>query len=323
MKSPIHQSDAEKLQHSTESVTALTAANGTKLDALHRATQANHPEGILRKLDEVKSASLVANKLLKDISRREAPTEMTVTLPGVELVTIKGKKGDKGERGVKGEKGEQGPRGDKGEQGTKGERGEQGPKGDSVQGPQGPQGPVGTNGEKGGDGAKGADGSPDTPESIIEKIHLAKGLIASHKISGLSDLLRSIEDIGKNQSGYQNVGGANPLIMRSNGVKISDFITEINFSTNLTAVYSGNGRVTLTATGGGGGSTTYSETPGGLVDGVNTTYTTLNAITTVVNLVINGQFIHPSEYVVSGSGFTMGTALPVELAGKGFTIIYQ
>ena len=62
------------------------------------------------------------------------------------------------------------------------------------------------------------------------------------------------------------------------------------------------------------------ETPSGLINGVNTVYTTTQTIGTVILLAFNGQFIHPSEYVVSGAGFTMNTALP-NFAGD-FTISY-
>ncbi len=68
--------------------------------------------------------------------------------------------------------------------------------------------------------------------------------------------------------------------------------------------------------------TTYSQTPVGLIDGINTTYTTSHSITTVINLAINGQYIHPSEYTVSGAGFTMLVPLDASLSGLGFTIVY-
>ncbi len=63
------------------------------------------------------------------------------------------------------------------------------------------------------------------------------------------------------------------------------------------------------------------ETPGGLINGVNTVYTTTQTIGTVIVLAFNGQFIAPSEYTVSGAGFTMGVALPNFPSGS-FTISY-
>jgi hypothetical protein len=73
---------------------------------------------------------------------------------------------------------------------------------------------------------------------------------------------------------------------------------------------------------GGGAATIYTETPGGAIDGVNKIYTTTQPITTVIGLWYNGEFIHPAEYTVSGSGFTMGTALPVFSPAGAFTISY-
>ncbi len=78
------------------------------------------------------------------------------------------------------------------------------------------------------------------------------------------------------------------------------------------------GRVLVSSAG---GATIYTETPTGLINGVNKIYTTVNTITTVIGMWYNGEFIHPAEYVVSGAGFTMGTALPV-ISGAAFTISY-
>ncbi len=68
--------------------------------------------------------------------------------------------------------------------------------------------------------------------------------------------------------------------------------------------------------------TIFTQTPTGLIDGANKAYTVLNAITTVIGIWINGEFIHPSEYTAAGAGFTMGTALDASLSGKSFTISY-
>lgn len=258
-----------------------------------RLAQSNLDNGA--KLDELKS---ILSKGMK------SPYD------GVETVSLKGAKGDKGD------KGDVGPKGDKGEKGNSivGKAGKDGK--------DGKDGTDGRNGVDGLHGTNGLDGSPDMPDQIIEKIHLSKKLIAPHRIDGLLNALKVVDQIGKNPTGkLENVGGANPLIMLSSGVRISDFITEINFSTNLTAVYSGSGRVTLTATGGGG--TTYSETPTGAINGSNKAYTTAHAITTIINFAINGQYIHPAEYSVSGTTITFVTALDASLSGTGFTVIYQ
>lgn len=72
----------------------------------------------------------------------------------------------------------------------------------------------------------------------------------------------------------------------------------------------------------GGSATIFTQTPTGTIDGVNKTYTTAHTITTVIGLWYNGEFVHPSEYTVSGSGFTMGTALPAFSPAGSFTISY-
>lgn len=77
------------------------------IKSLKRTNEAieNQPEKVVRKIEEVKSASLVANKLLKDIRDKKIPEpvkEMVVEIKGAELVTIKGKPGEPGKTPKKG-----------------------------------------------------------------------------------------------------------------------------------------------------------------------------------------------------------------------------
>lgn len=157
----------------------------------------------------------------------------------------------------------------------------------------------------------------------MDKLHLSKKLIQPHRILGLREALRTIDQIGKNPQGtLHNVGGNNPLIIQdSTGSRVSDFVTTLKLSTNITPTYSGNGVVTLTASG-GAAATIYTETPTGLVNGSNKAYTTAHPTTTIIGVWINGQYIHTGEYTTNASGFTMGTALDSSLAGTGFTISY-
>lgn len=92
----------------------------------------------------------------------------------------------------------------------------------------------------------------------------------------------------------------------------------VTAGSNVTITTNADGKKVIATSGG----TIYSETPTGAVNGSNKVYTTLHTITTVISLSINGQFIHPAEYTVSGAGFTMGTALDTSLSGTGFTIVY-
>ncbi len=97
----------------------------------------------------------------------------------------------------------------------------------------------------------------------------------------------------------------------------------VRAGTNITITVNADGTKTINSTGGGGGSTTfYTETPAGAVNGINTVYTVLHSINTVVNFAINGQYIHPSAYSVSGSTITFVTALDASLSGLLFTIVY-
>lgn len=204
---------------------------------------------------------------------------------------------------VKGEKGEKGDTGPKGEKGDKGERGPQG-----IPGPKGANGRDGKPGRDGVDGLAGKDGKDGINgkdadiqtviDTVLQQLSDGKRLKVTH-IDGLDKSLRSLTQhlkLGGFRGGGDSVlAGTNVSITETNGIK------------------------TINATG--GSATIYTETPTGVIDGANKTYTTAHTITTVIGLWYNGQFIHPAEYSVSGAGFTMGTALPV-ISGAAFTISY-
>ena len=179
----------------------------------------------------------------------------------------------------------------KGDQGEQGATGPEGPKGDSIVGPQGPIGPQGVRGERGpkGDsivgpqGPNGKDGSPDKPLEIADKLNTLKEKVEPKVIIGLIDWMKKAEK-------RLEKSGQNPRVF-------------------------GGG-------GSGGSATIYSQTPVGDIDGVNKVYTVSNSVTTVINFSINGMQIHPAEYSVVGSTITFVTALPVELSGAGFTVVY-
>lgn len=80
--------------------------------------------------------------------------------------------------------------------------------------------------------------------------------------------------------------------------------------------------------GGGSSSGTvaivYTETPAGLINGSNKTYTVAHTITNVYSFAINGQFLHPTaDYTFSGTTITLVTALDASLSGDPFTITYS
>lgn len=84
----------------------------------------------------------------------------------------------------------------------------------------------------------------------------------------------------------------------------------------------------LLTTGTGGSTAFYSETPTGLINGSNTSYTTTHTMNTVLSFAINGQMLQPdtasqtNDFSYSGTTITMHTALPISLSGTAFTIVY-
>jgi len=163
----------------------------------------------------------------------------TVKIDGVETIAIKGDKGDQGDIGPQGPAGQDGrsmigPKGPRGDKGVKGDQGNPGNDGKSIVGPQ---------------GLHGKDGSPDTPEEIISKINSSKKKIESKRIAGLDDIINSVDQIVKWPQG--KTGGGFKYKFYDDGVKLADFITEINFGSGLSTSLS-NGRLTITSVGGSG-----------------------------------------------------------------------
>lgn len=245
--------------------------------------------------------------------------------PPDEVVDIKYLRGKKGEPGKDGAAGPQGPKGDKGNEGDRGEKGEPGPKG-----PKGDQGPAGKNGRngidgrdgKGGkDGKDGTHGSPDLPDEIVAKINQAEKKIKPTSIEGFDSFQKSVKH-SHQQLGQQilSMGGAQNVRLKASGIFKGQPETLNLIGTTITP--RGDGREVDITFPGGGATSIYVETPTGTIDGANKTYTTLNAITTVISFAINGQFIHPTDYSVLGSTITFGTALDASLSGTPFTIVY-
>jgi len=317
MKHTIHQSPEElgsaanlnALGQNTQEVQGVRAA----IDDLHATARDKSVEhGIHQTLSKVATAHDTTNQLLTQMQPEAKRAGSAADFIDSFVKSITGEKGDQGEQGLEGVQGPQGEQGEQGEQGIPGSSGLTGP-----QGEKGDQGEIGV-GEK---GEPGKYGSPDTPEEVVAKVNTSSTKIKFSQVKGLTDLVNTVDQIGKNPQGV-NVGGGIPVIFLSNGVRISDHVTEINLSTGITPVYAGNGRITLTASGGGGGSTTYQQTPVGAIDSFNTSYTVTNTVTTVLNFAINGQYIHPADYTAVGTTITFSVALDSSLSGTGFTITY-
>jgi len=187
----------------------------------------DHPEVVVKKLEEIKSASLITNKHLKSIEKSGGETQK-VQILGAELVTIKGEKGDKGDVGE--DSTVAGPKGDRGNDGVNGKDGRNG-----------------IDGHDGLSGKDGISGSPDTPEEVVEKVNTSSKKIKSKQVEGLSSLINSVDQLTNYPVGKtENVSGSSPLVIKNSGTRVSDFVTELDFSTGLTASYSNNGKVTVT-----------------------------------------------------------------------------
>lgn len=70
------------------------------------------------------------------------------------------------------------------------------------------------------------------------------------------------------------------------------------------------------------GKLTQTVTPTGAIDGINTVYRVPSDIHVVFSFVINGEPITDDLYNISGKTITMNTALPAELSGTSFRIVY-
>lgn len=241
--------NSEMVRQTTKAVESLKDTLKDKTETIAGFTGViNSQKKHGQKLEEIKSANLATNielkKITKAVSREipkiefpkapEFPKEMEVSIKGLSVVTLKGDKGERGEDGKIGREGAQGVPGKDGKDGKKGRDGKDGQNG--------------TNGKDGERGLDGKNGSPDSPDQVIEKINLAKKKIKAKKVEGLERIIKAVDDIGTNPVG--NGGGSQPLVIRNAGTKVSDHVTDLDFSTGLSAVYSNNGIVTLTSTGG-------------------------------------------------------------------------
>lgn len=302
------------------------AEQGARLDTIIQQGENNNPVPALE-------AGLVQGKQTQDTIDKGASSisdAITKLAPEVQkmhgiaelisgfMATIKGDKGDQGDKGDTGEQGPQGDQGATGPQGESGPQGIQGPQGDKgdrgergEQGPRGDDGPAGPEGAQGPKGNKGDPGITDTPEQLVEKL---APLISYEKLKDRPNL-----------DTFRNIAGKDDTRVYDESTLIEANLRSLNFSgSGVTATSDGHGNITVIVTG-TTVPTVYTETPSGpnpVIDGVNKDYTTLHTISTIYSLAINGQFIHPSDYVASGAGFIMNTALPIELSGLPFTIIY-
>lgn len=127
--SPIHQSPEERLASNSE-------ATLSALDKVIEAVKGSKDPSLVQKLEEIKSASLVTNRLLKDLKPGVEKSGSASDFIDGFIKSIKGDKGDQGEVGesIAGPRGLPGPKGEKGDTGPRGFDGKKGDKGEPGQG---------------------------------------------------------------------------------------------------------------------------------------------------------------------------------------------
>jgi hypothetical protein len=294
--------------HHSQKLDDLHTQGDAVIVAQHQTTKA--VEG----LEPALEASVVTQRAILD----ELKATPAAEVPEGATVTVIGKRGPKGDvgpegpRGAPGDRGpqgKQGPQGSVGSKGPKGDKGDKGPPGRSIMGPRGATGDDGPQGPK---GVPGKDGSPDRGTEIVKKLHaLPKDERLPYDALRDAPTFETIRKLYGTQELQVRLNG----VLRVNQVKAIDFV-----GSNFTVTDLGGGAVSVAVTP--TTATIYTETPTGAIDGSNTAYTTAHAIGTIYTFAINGQFIHPSDYSVSGSTITFTQALPAGLAGTSFTIIY-
>lgn len=146
------------------------------------------------------------------------------------------------------------------------------------------------------DGLPGERGSPDTPNEVVDKINIATKKIDPKTVRGLLELFNSVDQIIRFPQGNYSTGGANQLKFRdSTGSIISAYVTDLQFGTGITPVYT-DGKITITASG--GGSTTITATQVGYGD-------VSNALTSDANFTTNFTTFERTMQTVTG-GDTYG-----------------
>jgi hypothetical protein len=164
-------------------------------------------------------------------------------------------------------------------------------------------------------------------EQIATKLNTKKEIINVEVIKGLRKQLDELEAklfIVANEGGASSPPSGSTgqlgVYLLDEGTKVNtNPIERINFAgSGVTVSYVGQDTAVVTVSG----ATLYTETPVGDIDGVNVTFTTTKDITNVYSFAINGQFLHPTEYSVSGNTITFNNPIPADLAGTNFTIIY-
>lgn len=185
---------------------------------------------------------------------------------------------------------------------------------DGINGKDGRNGKDGKDGTNGRNGKDGKNGSPDTPNQVVEKVNKATKKIDIEKVKGLTGLFSKVQELDENSGRASGIGSS--LTFRANGAVVSEHVTELNFTTNLTSTYDNNGRVSISASGGGSLLSVVDVT--GDVNGSNTAFTIPEAPTNgVLIIVLNQSILFEGEHFTrSGANLTYLFTPKSDLSGK-------
>lgn len=254
-------------------------------------------------------ARQASKKLLAEGPNSVMLAQLVELLQGMHAVTIKGDQGEKGDIGPIGPRGAVGP---VGARGVTGVRGVMGPEGSA--GPRGLQGLPGPMGRQGPAGLNGRDAEIDLnalEERLYERLRAA--------IPNTETRLPVIE--------FFNRGRSDRLHFFDEGTPLGQDIQSVDFVGDAVTATRVGTRVVVTITGGSGVTIPVfvRETPIGVFDDLNTTFTlTTTPILGSVRLFLNGLLLAPGvDYTISGTTITFTAAADSTLSGLPFTAFYR
>jgi hypothetical protein len=208
-----------------------------------------------------------------------------------------GATGAKGDTGEQGPVGPEGPKGDTGAQGEKGDTGAQGPAGSTgAQGPMGPSGADGAVGAPGADGAKGATGAQG-PTGVADSVWSRSGNNIYNNNPGKVGINTSNPQADLDVNGFTRLGGADAPFIKMKRVDGTMPASNSSASTSTGIPDDKVLQVLVTATDPAKGVIApLTDLLGGVLSGVEYSYTLKNGVFTVSTTLLNSLGIVGKPY---------------------------
>jgi hypothetical protein len=205
--------------------------------------------------------------------------------------------GSTGNTGEQGPAGAQGPKGDTGAQGEKGDTGAQGPAGSTgAQGPMGPSGADGAVGAPGADGAKGATGAQG-PTGVADSVWSRSGNNIYNNNPGKVGINTSNPQADLDVNGFTRLGGADAPFIKMKRVDGTMPASNSSASTSTGIPDDKVLQVLVTATDPAKGVIApLTDLLGGVLSGVEYSYTLKNGVFTVSTTLLNSLGIVGKPY---------------------------